>query len=60
MPGSAQVRRSCFFGNDIMAEITVERNGELLRNLFQILLEHPDGLRAGEALAKLRSRVKLL
>jgi restriction system protein len=41
-----------------MAEVTVRRNGELLRGLFQILQEHPEGLPAGEALAKLRSRVK--
>jgi restriction system protein len=41
-----------------MAHVTRQRNGELLRNLFQILLQHPDGLPAREALAKLRTQVK--
>lgn len=42
-----------------MAEITLARTGGLLRTLFQILLEHPEGLPAREALAKLRAQVKL-
>jgi restriction system protein len=42
-----------------MPEITRRRNGELLRKLFQILLEQPEGLPAREALARLRSQVQL-
>jgi restriction system protein len=41
-----------------MPEVTRRRNGELLRGLFQILLEHPEGLPARDALAKLRTRVE--
>jgi restriction system protein len=41
-----------------MPEVTRRRNGELLRGLFQILLEHPEGLQARDALAKLRTRVE--
>lgn len=42
-----------------MAEITRRRQGELVRKLFEILLAHPGGLRANEALAKLRSSITL-
>jgi restriction system protein len=42
-----------------MPEITIRRTGELLRSLFNILLEHPEGLPARDALAKLRAREKL-
>jgi restriction system protein len=42
-----------------MAEITRRRTGELLRELFAILIAAPEGLRAGEALQLLASRVVL-
>jgi restriction system protein len=42
-----------------MAEITKARTGELLRALFEILLEHPDGLRASAALGMLAETTKL-
>ena len=29
-----------------MADITVRRTGELLRKLFEILMVHPEGIRA--------------
>lgn len=42
-----------------MAEITRRRTGELLRELFNILMPTPDGLRASEALQTLSERVTL-
>jgi restriction system protein len=42
-----------------MAQVTLRRTGEFLRTLFQILSEHPEGLPAGEAIAKVQSLVKL-
>ena len=42
-----------------MADVTWQRNGELLHALFDILHEHPDGVRAGEAIQQLSKRVKL-
>ena len=42
-----------------MPEVTLRRTGELIRILFQILLEHPQGLPGRDVLAKLRSQVKL-
>jgi restriction system protein len=42
-----------------MAEITRRRTGELLRELFNILMPTPNGLRASEALQKLSERVTL-
>jgi len=42
-----------------MPEVTYRRIGELLRELFKILLEEPDGLPAREALARLAKSVKL-
>lgn len=42
-----------------MPEITRRRTGELLRKLFEILTQHPDGMRAKEALAALASQVQL-
>ena len=42
-----------------MAEITRRRTGELLRELFNILMPTPDGLRASEALQVLSERVTL-
>lgn len=40
-----------------MAEITRRRNGELVRALFDILLNRPEGLQAREALAQVERRV---
>lgn len=42
-----------------MAEITRRRTGELLRELFSILMATPDGLRASDALRTLVGRVAL-
>jgi len=40
-----------------MAVVTRKRTGELLRNLFEILMLHPEGLPAAQALEKLASKV---
>lgn len=40
-----------------MAEITSKRSGELIRGVFQILLQHPDGLPAKEVLRRLEQLV---
>lgn len=40
-----------------MAEITRERTGQLLRGVFQILLDHPNGLPAKQVLERLESVV---
>lgn len=42
-----------------MAEITIQRTGELLRKLFDILLSHPEGTRAQDALSALQMGVQL-
>lgn len=42
-----------------MAEITRKRTGELLRELFSILLDVPTGLPAREALQQLAAKVTL-
>ena len=42
-----------------MAEITRRRTGELLRELFSLLMSAPEGLRASEALQALAGRVTL-
>lgn len=42
-----------------MAEVTIQRTGEHLRVLFKILMEHPDGMQARDALAMLASQVEL-
>lgn len=42
-----------------MAEVTKARTGHLIRKLFQILLQHPDGMRAADALSELASQVQL-
>jgi restriction system protein len=42
-----------------MAEVTQRRTGELLRRLFRILLDHPEGLQAGVALEQLAKSVTL-
>lgn len=40
-----------------MAEITMRRRGEVLRGIFKILIDHPDGLQAKHVLAKLEQVV---
>ncbi|HET6360499.1 MAG TPA: restriction endonuclease [Gemmatimonadota bacterium] len=40
-----------------MAEITKKRSGELVRGVFQILLDHPDGLPAKDVLLRLEQVV---
>jgi restriction system protein len=42
-----------------MAEVTAGRTGELLRKLFEVLFEHPEGLQAAMALELLSQRVAL-
>jgi restriction system protein len=42
-----------------MAEVTIKRNGELLRALFDALREHADGVPAGQAIGMVEQRVKL-
>lgn len=42
-----------------MAEITRRRLGELLRKLFAILMDHPDGMQARDALAALEQQIPL-
>jgi restriction system protein len=42
-----------------MAEVTRRRTGELLRKLFEILLQHPEGMQAKDALAALAGAVQL-
>jgi restriction system protein len=42
-----------------MPEITRRRTAELLRKLFEILLQHPDGMAARDALATLEAAVQL-
>lgn len=42
-----------------MANITKQRTGELVHKLFRILQQHPDGLKARDALAALANEVTL-
>ncbi len=42
-----------------MADITHRRTGELLKKLFDLLLTHPEGMQAGDALATLRNSLQL-
>ncbi len=42
-----------------MPNVSVKRTGEFMRKLFAILIPHPDGVRAREALAALREQVHL-
>lgn len=42
-----------------MANITKRRKGELIRALFKLLLRHPEGLQAAQALAALAKEVTL-
>jgi hypothetical protein len=39
------------------ANVTRQRVGKMMRGLFEILLEHPDGIAARDAMAELRKRV---
>ena len=42
-----------------MAEITAKRRGELVRKVFQILLDHPDGLPAKDVLERVEKSIPL-
>lgn len=42
-----------------MAEITIQRTGEFLRKLFDILITHSEGVRAQDALTALKNSVQL-
>ncbi|MFY2593800.1 hypothetical protein ACOTHJ_02985 [Achromobacter xylosoxidans] len=42
-----------------MAEVTRRRTGELLRDLFHILMADPEGVQASAALQALASKVQL-
>jgi restriction system protein len=42
-----------------MPEVTRRRTGEFVRKLFEILLQHPDGLQARDALSSLEKKVEL-
>jgi restriction system protein len=42
-----------------MAEITIQRTGELVRKLAEILIAHPEGMRAQDALQLLEKNVEL-
>lgn len=42
-----------------MGESTKRRQGELVRKAFQILLDHPDGLRAGDVLKQMAEQLEL-
>jgi len=42
-----------------MAEVTKRRTGEFLRKLFEILIAHPDGMQARDALAALEGQFEL-
>ena len=42
-----------------MAEVTRERTGEIIRAVFEILMDHPDGIQAREAIALAKNRIQL-
>ena len=42
-----------------MANTTTKRTGELLRVLFKVLIEHPDGMQARDAISAVREQVTL-
>ena len=42
-----------------MAEVTARRRGELVRAVFDVLIEHPDGLPAKDVLQRVAGRLKL-
>lgn len=39
--------------------VTTERRGEIVRELFEILIEHPDGLQASDAIRLVEKRMQL-
>jgi restriction system protein len=42
-----------------MAQLTKQRRGELLKAVFDVLAEHPEGIAAKDALAEVQSRLEL-
>jgi len=42
-----------------MADVTIQRTGELLRVLFGIMMENPEGIKAKDALEEVKKRVEL-
>lgn len=42
-----------------MADLDKKRRGELLRAVFDVLADHPDGIQAKDALAEVESRIEL-
>ena len=42
-----------------MANVTIQRTGQFMAELFKLLLEHPGGMQAQAALAELANRVTL-
>ena len=42
-----------------MANVTIQRTGQFVAELFKLLLEHPGGMQAQAALAELTNRVTL-
>jgi restriction system protein len=42
-----------------MADVTIQRTGELLKVLFEILINNPEGVRAKDAIAKVKEKVTL-
>jgi restriction system protein len=40
-----------------MAEITPERQGQLVRKAFEVLMRHPDGLPAREVIAQVEKEL---
>lgn len=42
-----------------MADVTQRRTGEFLRKVFEILIAHPEGVRARDVIAKIAASVKL-
>jgi len=42
-----------------MPEVTRRRTGEFIRKLFEILLDHPDGMQAGNAINALKGQIQL-
>src|SRR5438128_5908171 len=42
-----------------MAEITARRRGELVRAVFKVLLDHPDGLPANDVLRRVEDQIQL-
>jgi restriction system protein len=42
-----------------MPDITRRRNGEFLRKIFEILLDHPEGVRARDVISQIAASIKL-